>query len=86
MLFLLAASVPVYAQVFEAVGVRALGMGGAFVAVVDDATANYWNLVGLPNVVSSAVLDVQQFETRLGIDPTDGEGTPGARTQRQTDA
>ncbi|MCK9224825.1 MAG: UPF0164 family protein [Candidatus Muirbacterium halophilum] len=29
------------------VGARALGMGGAFVAVSDDATASYWNPAGL---------------------------------------
>ncbi len=74
-LFLLVASVPVHAQVFEALGVRALGMGGAFVAVADDATANYWNPAGLTNVVSSAVLEVQQLETRVGLDPTLREGT-----------
>ncbi len=31
----------------EGVGARALAMGGAFVAVADDATANYWNPAGL---------------------------------------
>ena len=35
------------AQGFEAVGMRALGMGGAFVAVADDASATYWNPAGL---------------------------------------
>lgn len=35
------------AQAFEAVGIRALGMGGAFVAVADDASATYWNPAGL---------------------------------------
>src|SRR5262245_34505918 len=35
------------AQVFEIVGVRAQGMGGAFVAVADDATATWWNPAGL---------------------------------------
>jgi long-subunit fatty acid transport protein len=29
------------------VGARALGMGGAFVAVADDASASYWNPAGL---------------------------------------
>jgi hypothetical protein len=32
----------------EILGVRAQGMGGAFVAVADDATAVYWNPAGLP--------------------------------------
>ena len=31
------------AQIYEAVGTRAQGMGGAFVAVADDATATWWN-------------------------------------------
>ena len=53
----------------------ALGMGGAFVAVADDATANYWNPAGLTNVFSSAVLEVQRIETRLGLDPALREGT-----------
>jgi hypothetical protein len=39
---------PAWAQgVFEAAGERALGMGGAFVAVADDATAVQWNPAGL---------------------------------------
>jgi hypothetical protein len=39
---------PALAQtVFESVGERALGMGGAFVAVADDATAAHWNPAGL---------------------------------------
>jgi hypothetical protein len=38
---------PVFAQVYEAVGTRAQGMGGAFVAVADDATATWWNPAGL---------------------------------------
>jgi len=37
------------AQVFESVGIRAQGMGGAFVAVADDATATWWNPAGLAN-------------------------------------
>jgi hypothetical protein len=34
------------AQVYEAVGSRALGMGGAFVAVANDSTASWWNPAG----------------------------------------
>ena len=50
--FLLAAALlvlsrPVVAQTFDIVGTRAAGMGGAFVAVADDASATYWNPAGL---------------------------------------
>ena len=45
--FLLLSSVPVAGQSFEAVGERALGMGGAFVAVADDSSATWWNPAGL---------------------------------------
>ena len=31
------------AQIVEAVGSRALGMGGAFVAVANDSSATWWN-------------------------------------------
>ena len=80
-MLLLAVSVgPVDAQVFETVGARALGMGGAFVAVADDATANYWNPAGLTNVFSSAVLDVQLIDTRFDPDPTRREGTKDLTT------
>ena len=40
-------SAPAAAQSFEAVGLRALGMGGAFVAVANDSTATWWNPAGL---------------------------------------
>jgi F plasmid transfer operon protein TraF len=39
-------SAPARAQSFDAVGTRAAGMGGAFVAVADDASAAYWNPAG----------------------------------------
>ena len=44
---LLVAPLDAAGQTFEAVGTRAAGMGGAFVAVADDSTAVYWNPAGL---------------------------------------
>ena len=38
---------PAAAQIVEVTGVRALGMGGAFVAVADDSSATWWNPAGL---------------------------------------
>ena len=38
---------PAAAQPFEAVGLRALGMAGAFVAVANDSSATWWNPAGL---------------------------------------
>src|SRR5262245_65201117 len=38
---------PAEAQPADAVGVRAQGMGGAFTALADDATATWWNPAGL---------------------------------------
>src|SRR5258708_2823889 len=40
-------AVPAAAQPTDAVGVRANGMGGAFTAVADDATASWWNPAGM---------------------------------------
>src|SRR6478735_5595685 len=66
--FLLAAALlvlsrPVVAQTFDIVGTRAAGMGGAFVAVADDASATYWNPAGLvTGSVVSAVAEVARGE------------------------
>jgi hypothetical protein len=46
-LLVLASPRPARAQLFETVGIRAQGFGGAFVAVADDATATWWNPAGL---------------------------------------
>jgi len=48
------------AQSFNLVGTRARGMGGAFVAVADDASATWWNPAGLPNsLIVDGVVDLQ---------------------------
>jgi len=44
---ILCASVNARAQTSDQVGIRALGMSGAFTAVADDATATWWNPAGL---------------------------------------
>jgi hypothetical protein len=47
-----------FGQTFESIGVRAQGMGGAFVAVADDATATWWNPAGLATgAYLSAILE-----------------------------
>ncbi len=46
----------VNAQTFGGIGTRAEGMGGAFVAVSDDASAIYWNPAG---VATGAAFDFQ---------------------------
>ena len=35
------------AQMYESVGIRAQGLGGAFVGLADDATATWWNPAGV---------------------------------------
>jgi hypothetical protein len=47
----MASSSTLEAQGFELVGARARGMGGAFVAVADDASATWWNPAGLPSTL-----------------------------------
>ena len=39
-------AVPIFASSFKILGTRPLGMGGAFVAVAEDAIAQYWNPAG----------------------------------------
>jgi hypothetical protein len=46
-LAVLVSSAPAAAQAVETIGSRALGMGGAFVAVANDSSATWWNPAGL---------------------------------------
>jgi hypothetical protein len=58
-----AVSPAAWAQTFESVGTRPSGMGGAFVAVADDASAAYWNPAGFESgSYFSLVLDAGNAE------------------------
>src|SRR5262245_37313283 len=57
------------AQIVESVGSRALGMGGAYVAVAADSTATWWNPAGLATgpysdiSVGRSIVDLEKTET-----------------------
>jgi len=69
------------AQMFESVGTRAQGMGGAFVAVSDDASATWWNPAGLgAGAFLSAILERGQMREpadSLPGEPAWRNGTSG---------
>jgi hypothetical protein len=65
-----------FAQFIEAVGGRALGMGGAFVAVANDSSATWWNPAGLAAGPF--------FDVTFGWAATDIDGSPPARRERTT--
>lgn len=51
-------------QPIETAGARALGMGGAFVAVADDASATFWNPAGLATGgIAGATIGWADFRT-----------------------
>ena len=52
------------------VGARALGMGGAYVAHADDATAGYWNVAGLDalSVPEGAFMHAERFDGIVSFD------------------
>ena len=56
LLLTLTVTASLHAQSFGGVGTRAEGMGGAFVAVADDASAVYWNPAG---IATGAIFDLQ---------------------------
>jgi hypothetical protein len=63
------------AQTIETVGERALGMGGAFVAVADDSTATWWNPGAL---AAGPFIDVAAGWSRSEFR---GDGVPQGRTR-----
>ena len=60
----------------EVLGVRAMGMAGAFVAVADDATAAYWNPAGLG---TGDFFSLAVERSHVTLPPVDGV-TPALRT------
>ena len=74
-IFILFRPCPIEGQTFDGLGTRAQGMGGAFVAVADDASAVYWNPAGLASgAYFSLVLDRTDAETNAAA------GTGGSRS------
>ena len=63
------------AQTFGGIGTRAEGMGGAFVAVADDASAVYWNPAGL---ATGATFD---FQISGGLTPVLVRGSDPGETR-----
>jgi hypothetical protein len=74
----LAAPLPAAAQIYESVGTRAQGMGGAFVAVADDATATWWNPAGL---ASGSLFSMVLEHGRVDQPPGRAPGGPGWRSR-----
>lgn len=65
----LSAQTPKYSNEFLTIGLggRALGMGNAFVAVADDATAGYWNPAGLTKIESNIQIALMHTEYFAGL-------------------
>lgn len=59
------------AQPFDAIGTRAAGMGGAFVAVADDASAAYWNPAGF---AAGSFFSLTIDRTAAKVNPESGAG------------
>lgn len=58
------------AQSVDITGVRAQGMGGAFTAVADDASATWWNPAGLAGgAFFNAILEVDRADQPTGTTP-----------------
>jgi hypothetical protein len=70
--FTLAVVRPATAQMYELVGTRAQGMGGAFVAVADDATASWWNPAGLASGATVSAVYDRSTNTEPEVGPDHG--------------
>jgi hypothetical protein len=70
----------VEAQGFDPINTRAAGMGGAFVAIVDDASAVYWNPGALATGSIFSLLIDRTSSKAMGDDPPDVLGGSGSGT------
>ncbi len=71
-----------HASAQDGPGTRAAGMGGAFVAVADDASAVYWNPAGVAlGPVFNVLVDVGATDLTPGH-PTDPDALGGRRSTR----
>src|SRR2546423_15467236 len=69
------------AQSVELVGIRAQGMGGAFTAVADDATATWWNPAGLAGgAYLSVALEVEGAQQPVDERDAAGRAQPAWRS------
>ncbi len=55
-------------------GARAFGMGGAFIAIADDATSASWNPAGLGQLERPEVTLVLRFQNYRNMSPAGGDG------------
>lgn len=58
-------------------GARALGMGGAFIAIADDATAASWNPAGLAQLERFSLSFVGRYDFTRRLSPARGEADTG---------
>jgi hypothetical protein len=70
--FLLVSPFRASAQTFETIGIRAQGMGGAFVAVADDASATWWNPAGL--ATGAYFSSIVEYDRAHDVDGSRAEG------------
>ena len=66
---MLPASAENYAGDFltNGVGGRALGLGGAYVSIADDATATYWNPAGIAGIPDNYQFCLMHAARRSGL-------------------
>ncbi|HWF84574.1 MAG TPA: conjugal transfer protein TraF [Vicinamibacterales bacterium] len=79
---LVVSAAPARAQIFESVGTRAQGMGGAFVAIADDATATWWNPAGVAGgAYANAVIEYGQMQQPRNEHDASGQPVDAWRTR-----